>query len=287
MSQSPTGAIDILARAAAPDARVDVVKYRFFEPADGRLRGGGQFRLDLCLTARHRTARACFADAWRPNRFEPVGELFVVHPDADLLARSDEADDIISVVCVLEAAPVLDLFDVVPNPTDALLTESLDVRSDRMKSLMRWLGEETRSPSFASALMIELMVGQLRVELIRHGDLIKDQLARGGLAAWQMQAIEDRLRAASPPPSLAELAQLCRISVRQVSRAFRASKGCALGAYVQRRQIEHARLLLSKGESIAAIAAQLGFATSSGFCHAFRRAMGVTPGQYRERVIRN
>jgi AraC family transcriptional regulator len=287
MAGPQTGAIEVLSQLKTADARVQVVNYHFFEAADGRLRGEGRFRLDLCLSARHRNTRGCYVGVWKPHRFEPVGELFVVHPDADLIARSDEASTLTSVVCDLEAEPVMALFNTVPQPSDSLLMASLDVRNERMKYLLRWMAEEARRPSFASEMMCELMVSQLRIELIRHGDVVLGERAQGGLAPWQLHLIEERLNEACAAPSLVELAALCRISVRQLSRGFRASKDCAIGAYVNARQVAHAKRMLAEGESVAAIAARLGFATSSSFGCAFRRETGVTPGQYRERLLRH
>ena len=38
-----------------------------------------------------------------------------------------------------------------------------------------------------------------------------------------------------PLPSLAELAELCALSVRQLTRGFRASRGCSLGEHIAQR----------------------------------------------------
>jgi AraC family transcriptional regulator len=87
-------------------------------------------------------------------------------------------------------------------------------------------------------------------------------------------------------PTLAELAALCRLSVRQLTRGFRASRGCSVGEYVAQSQVDHARQLLARDESVKAVAHSLGFSSPSKFSSAFRRATGQTPRQFRQRESR-
>jgi AraC-like DNA-binding protein len=82
-------------------------------------------------------------------------------------------------------------------------------------------------------------------------------------------------------PTLSELAALFKLSVRQLTRGFRASRGCSIGDYVANSRIERAKRLLASDQSIKTIAYALGFNSSSGFCFAFRRATGMTPGEFR------
>ena len=85
---------------------------------------------------------------------------------------------------------------------------------------------------------------------------------------------------------MAELAALCSLSVRQLTRGFRASRGCSINDYVSRGRIENAKRLLASDESIKAIAFALGFASPSSFAYAFRQATGVTPRYFRQRMVR-
>jgi AraC-like DNA-binding protein len=54
---------------------------------------------------------------------------------------------------------------------------------------------------------------------------------------------------------------------------------------VAERQMEHAKRLLAADESVSAIAGVLGFSSSSNFCFAFRRATGLSPGDFRRRLL--
>ncbi|MAR91516.1 MAG: hypothetical protein CML06_11645 [Pseudomonadales bacterium] len=86
------------------------------------------------------------------------------------------------------------------------------------------------------------------------------------------------------PPSIAELAELCNISTRQLQRGFRVSRGSSIGRYVERCRIENAKRLLQQGTPIHRVAGILGYTSHSSFTSAFRRATGTTPARFRQRV---
>lgn len=85
-------------------------------------------------------------------------------------------------------------------------------------------------------------------------------------------------------PSLSELASLCSLSVRQLARAFRASRGVSIGDHIAQCRIEHARRMLAGADSIKSIAYDLGFASPSSFSFAFRSATGQTPREFRSEL---
>lgn len=85
----------------------------------------------------------------------------------------------------------------------------------------------------------------------------------------------------SEVPSLDELATLCNLSVRQLTRGFRVRRGYSIGEYVANSRINGAKRLLASGENIKAVAYLLGFSSPSAFSYAFRRATGMTPGEFR------
>ncbi|MEX0655235.1 MAG: DNA-binding transcriptional regulator [Phycisphaeraceae bacterium] len=69
-----------------------------------------------------------------------------------------------------------------------------------------------------------------------------------------------------------------------LERRFRQHLGCTLHDYIQRHRIERVkRLLLETNYPAAQIARMLGFNTSTYFTAAFRKQVGMTPGQFRKR----
>lgn len=276
--------MDVESELRASNAQVQLVNYRFGEPPESVMRLDDTIRVELCLSGRHRSARACFSDRWSPQRFERIGELFVVPPTIDMIARSDEDRPLHSVVCHLALGQTLALFEEGPVPelTDHFLLVGLDVRDANLRRLLLRLADETRRPGFGSRVLVEAMAAQISVDLLRYGGAIpQPQAASGGLNAWQLRRIDERLQDVREAPSLAELAELCHVSVRQLTRGYRVARGGSVGAQVASSQMMHARALLAAGEPVGLIAERLGFASSSNFCQAFRRAAGVSPGQYR------
>jgi AraC family transcriptional regulator len=138
-----------------------------------------------------------------------------------------------------------------------------------------------RHPGFASEMFVELIAAQLAIELERYFARFDEIPKTGALAQWRLMVIDERLNDAQEIPTLSELAALCKLSVRQLTRGFRASRGCSIGDHVANSRIERAKRLLASTQSIKTIAYSLGFTSSSGFCFAFRRATGLTPGEFR------
>jgi AraC family transcriptional regulator len=128
--------------------------------------------------------------------------------------------------------------------------------------------------------MLELLHMQLAIEIGRSFDDIPLQ-ACGGLAPWRLRAIDERINDAVPPPTLEELAMLVGLSVRQLTRGFRTSKGKSIGAFVEQKRIEQSKRLLQMNLPIKEVASRMGFSSPSGFAHSFKTATGETPRMFR------
>jgi transcriptional regulator GlxA family with amidase domain len=80
------------------------------------------------------------------------------------------------------------------------------------------------------------------------------------------------------------LAARCAMSPRHFARAFRSEVGVTPGTYVGSMRVEAARRLLeTTGRGIGDIAHTCGFGTIETMHRCFKRTLGVTPGQYRDR----
>jgi AraC family transcriptional regulator len=123
----------------------------------------------------------------------------------------------------------------------------------------------------------------LAVELGRFCLEVVERSMSGGLSSWRLRLIDERLSDDPTAPGLQELADLCSVSVRQLTRGFRASRGSSLGDYIEQRRMETAKRLLMGGDSVKAIAFTMGFASPSSFTYAFRRAVGISPSHFRTR----
>ncbi|MET0270910.1 MAG: helix-turn-helix transcriptional regulator [Sphingomonas sp.] len=269
-----------------PIAVVQVVQLHLLRPVDDVMSHGDSYWLDLSLTPRTPNARLSYHDRWEPHRFERPGKLFVRPPGQPVHARSDVGDQT-SIVCQLLPQPLREWLETDMDWNDRRLDESLNVANPTIHNLLLKLGEEARNPGFASAALSEAIAMQIAIEFGRHFAAIVDLPRSGGIAPWRLRIIDERLREVSDAPTLGELAGLCGLSVRQLTRGFRASRGRSIGDHVAQMRIENAKRLLAAGESVKAVAHAMSFATPSSFCFAFRKATGLAPRQYRDSLLRN
>lgn len=93
--------------------------------------------------------------------------------------------------------------------------------------------------------------------------------------------LADRL--ASRTGLAAPIASLCReagASRRTVERLFHDETGLSLGRWRQQLRLVRALEKLGEGASVAEAAFETGYASTSAFCVAFRKALGATPSAY-------
>ena len=267
-----------------PIATAQLVRFHVTEPAENVRREEENCWLDMCLTPRPHNARACFTEHWAPHRYERIGQVFLLPPKQTFRVRSDGGPSQTSIVCHLKPEALRRWFDGKLEWTDYRLEAGLDIGDANLRWLLMRLANELRSPGFASDALVELLVAQISIELGRYCTTIRERPTQGSLAPWRIRLIEERLTAAdeaSKPPTLSELAQACNMSVRQLTRAFRASRGCSIGDYIAQCRIDHAKRMLASDQSIKAVAYALGFASPSSFSYAFRSATGQTPREYK------
>lgn len=82
------------------------------------------------------------------------------------------------------------------------------------------------------------------------------------------------------------LADQLRVSTVWLTRVFQKEVGQAPGEWIRARKLDEAkRLLTETNESVIAIAIRLGFGSSQYFATAFRRDTGLSPSEYRERLL--
>lgn len=124
-----------------------------------------------------------------------------------------------------------------------------------------------------------------------HGPLEVDRapapvVVHGGLAGWQRLRVTEYIEAHLPDRiRLATLAALARLSPYHFSRAFKQSFGMPPHRYHVGRRVERAKALLAEWP-VTDVAFAVGYAETSSFSAAFRRATGLSPSQYRHGVLR-
>ena len=273
------------AEVSVSAARVQLFQFSSPGPVMRPLRDEDSCLVVMCLTPRPRNARARYCTHWTPGRFEALGDVFVV-PPGELMQAGSDSGRTTSIVCRLRLEAVRTWLGADIPWSERLLEATLDVGGPNIQCLLLRLAEEVRHPGFGGRMLIELIAGQLAIEVGRRCAVAPEGVPRCGLTAWRLRLIDERLEKFGDQPTLAELADLCRMSIRQLTRAFRVSRGCSIGDYVARYWVAHAKRLLVTDLSVKAIGYSVGFASPSAFCCAFRRAVGETPGQFRQRALR-
>ena len=86
--------------------------------------------------------------------------------------------------------------------------------------------------------------------------------------------------------SVSELAEIAGYSRFHFTRLFGQYEKCSPKSYLSNLRIWRAKELLSTPElAVKDIAGQCGFADPSYFCRQFRKIVGLSPGEYRRRIL--
>ncbi len=84
------------------------------------------------------------------------------------------------------------------------------------------------------------------------------------------------------PIDLQRLANETEVSRNQVIRDFHACHGVTPGNYFRQLRLARARELINEGNDLSLVSQITGFADQSHFTRVFRKAFGVTPGEYQK-----
>lgn len=238
--------------------------------------------LHVCMTPRPGRARAIYLDVDQPIP-EEIGRMMLIPPH-HRMHIGGSAGTQKSLSCAFTPALIEGILKRRPNWHRAALSEGLHLNSPEVEWFLLKMYRELRQPGFATQMMAESLANGLAIALIRAFKLDgAESRSSGGLAPWRMRLIRERVHADLPPPQLSELAALCRVSVRHLSRAFKIETGQTIAEFTSHTTIERAcRLLGNSDLSIREIATRLGFSSSASFAYAFRRAVGSRPGEFRD-----
>jgi AraC family transcriptional regulator len=243
------------------------------------------FLVDMGIMPRAVNAGGCYPGHWNAHRFEPLGHVYVIPPGEELRVCSDGGPPHTSIVCHLHPQLVQAGSERGLQWDSEQLEASLDLNHRYIQSLLFRLAGEVGHPQFASDRLVDNLTAQLGIEVARFfAQTLNTKAHSGGLAPWRLRLIDDRVAKAGAPPTLAELAAMCKLSIRQLTRAFKTSRGCSVGDYIAESRIDQAKRLLMADRNIRSIATTLGYSSSASFSSAFRRVTGKSPRAFRQRA---
>jgi AraC family transcriptional regulator len=277
-----TPSLSVDAELAAPGILARIVRFDIPVPTDTEHAVHERYHVNMCLTPRPPEARGGYARRWGPHRLERLGDIFVIPPRENLHVKGGTGRQA-SLTVEIEPSLLRAATGFALSWDDRRLAMTLDIGSAPIRALLLRIVAEVRHPGIAAPRMLDLMGQELAIELGRYCLAISERAATGGLAGWRLRLIDERLAADHASPSLAELADLCGLSVRQLTRGFKVSRACSIGDYIEQRRMEAAKRMLMSGDSVKSAAFALGFSSPSSFTFAFRRAAGMSPSTFRSR----
>ena len=135
---------------------------------------------------------------------------------------------------------------------------------------------------YLESKVLELLALQFyHLSEVQQSDLVPAKLRSADIE--RLQLARDILQQNfNHPPSLLELARQVGLNDYKLKRGFRQVFDTTVFGYVHTCRMEQAqRLLCDRELSIADVAEQVGYASPSRFCHAFKRHAGLPPSHYR------
>ncbi|MBT0773251.1 AraC family transcriptional regulator [Kineosporia sp. J2-2] len=163
-----------------------------------------------------------------------------------------------------------------------------DAAHPRLRMLADLLGEHAATDRPGDDIALPAIVDLLLVHLLRAWQDRPADVPWPGQEPVGDPRIAHALRAVHADPrrpwTVQQLADLAGMSRATFGRRFGQVTGESPGAYLLRRRLDRAALLLrSTHLPLAAVARQLGYSTEFSFAAAFRREFGIAPGRFRQR----
>jgi AraC family transcriptional regulator len=154
-----------------------------------------------------------------------------------------------------------------------------------LRAVMGAVDAELLGGGAGGPLAAESLANILAVHLLRHF-LAPRQHERGrdgAMPRGRLRAVAEYIEGhLDGSPTLGQMAAVARLSPYHFARQFKKATGLPPHQYVLARRVEQAKQLLHAGlQSLAEVAARVGFSDQSQFTRHFKRLVGVTPGHFR------
>jgi AraC-like DNA-binding protein len=149
-------------------------------------------------------------------------------------------------------------------------------RLELVSELTAWLGD------------LDEQVGEVEaVEIVTAAAAVLETLAGpvpGSPAPLRLPSllrVRERITASPEAPlSVAEFESIAGLDRWSIARQFRAAFGTSPSRFRTMRQLDRARRLIRQGMPLSEAALEAGFADQSHMSRLFKRAYGLTPGQW-------
>ncbi|MBX5170045.1 MULTISPECIES: AraC family transcriptional regulator [unclassified Rhizobium] len=209
------------------------------------------------------------------QRFSLPGQVIVLHPDEEHDGGAGTEDGLQYRMLYLEPSLLLECLEAdgvgLPFVDEPVIGDPAlaGVLLAALSELDRELDE----------LFVDDFLSQVAGGLSRHASMPRRPL--GGVAWRQARAARDYLEAhATRPVRSGELEAVTGLDRFALSRHFRTAFATSPHRYLLMRRLQQARAMIGAGEGISDTAAATGFADQSHLNRHFKKAYGMTPGQW-------
>jgi AraC family transcriptional regulator len=218
------------------------------------------------------------------------GDLFVSLANMPEWRRQDDFNDLVLVY--LEPALFTQMAEAPAlNHAFDLLRREQVIQDPLLLQLGLALRVEIKNSSARfSAIYVQELAHAFAAHLLRRyaGWEPQDAFPDGHLSSANIRQVTDYIHDhLSEKLSLPALAGLVGLSPYYFARRFKQTTGLSPHQYILARRIEQAKHLLLRGESLAQITEQLGFADQSHLSRSFKRLTGLSPQAFREEHRKN
>jgi AraC family transcriptional regulator len=229
-----------------------------------------------------------FAGSWqsvRPTtgsiRLRPIGRA-----DDEVRICSPKVEVLHLYVPTLAFAPLMDDYNLPPVPGHCI-RDSWGVQDELINQIGLSVLSEMMSPTAAGRMLVEtsslLLAARLAHSHFETGLIRSPTPPRHGLDDGRVRRVLAYIEAhLADDITVADLANVACLSIFHFIRAFAATIGVPPHRYVSQRRLEGAKAMIAAGRaSLSEVALHCRFSSQSSLTRAFRRATGMTPGEYR------
>ena len=214
-----------------------------------------------------------------------AGSIIVVPAGVSIRARSSGHTDVLHVY--LEPAVVgrvaAEAFELDPARVSIPALDGLQHRQLRWALLA--VNDELGAEGSGDRLVVESLANVLAVHLIRNACALRPaRRADGALSRAKLQTVIEYIgEYLDTDLTVAQMAAVVHLSAYHFARQFKAATGVPPHQYVVARRVERAQQLMRHSDlPLADIAASAGFSDQSKLSTHFKRAVGLTPRQFRK-----
>lgn len=173
----------------------------------------------------------------------------------------------------------------------AVFPRTLVAGDERLQQLARELASELREEEPGGEIVVEALVEQMVVHLLRRYASMRQnhdlELSRAGLVDRRIRRSVELMHAQlAADLTLKEIAAASYLSTFHFARVFKKLTGTTPHAYLAAIRTARAQSLLTNAElSVSEISSLVGYSSPSHFTKAFRQSTGLTPRAFRQALV--